>query len=186
MENKSAVQNQLFQSIIAEAKRVHEDALFCTAGHTHEARHWDTLQLWLGIPATVIAAVTGITSLASNSASVGILGLNINIITGIFSLLVATISGLATFLDPKGQAAKHYQAVNSYAALLNETRFFYEIDCIQNRDVEKLEANLRKLSERLNDLNNQTPLISTRAAALAEKSILSGNYEYRVDKQSVR
>jgi len=182
MDNQSEAPNPLIQALITEARRIHEDALFCCAGHSYEARYWDSLQLWLGIPATIAAAVAGITSLARQTPSIGVLGVDTNIIAGVLSLIVAALTGLTTFLDPKGLAVKHYAAVSAYTALVNDARFFYSIDSLQTGDLKKLEADLRKLSERLNDLNGKTPLISSRVTSLAEKSIRAGNYDYQVDK----
>lgn len=182
MRNKSDTPKRLFQALLTEARRIHEDALFCCAGHSQEARYWDALQLWLGIPATIAAAVAGVTTLINPANTAGGSGINTNIIAGVLSLMVAVLTGLNTFLDPKGQAVKHYAAVNAYTALLNDARFFYSIDCLEDGDLARLQADLRKLSGRLNELPGQTPLISKRAARLGQKSIQAGTYEYQVDK----
>ncbi len=171
-------------ALVKEAKRIHEDTLFCSAGHTREARFWNSMQFWLGIPSTMIAALAGVTSVAGPDSGVESLGLGANrfLVTGILSLVSAVLVGLMTFLDPKGQAAKHYEAMTLYDALLFKVRMFYEIRCRRGGDAQALTAELQELSEQLGRLHTQTPMISSRAAAGGERAIRAGKYTYAVDK----
>lgn len=102
----------LAQTIRNQAWRIWEDALYCSAGHFQESRWWQGINLWMGIPTTIIAAITGITSLADSGSSPLIPGRSSNLIVPVLSFTVAAISGLSTFLDPTGQASKHYQAAS--------------------------------------------------------------------------
>jgi len=52
--------------------------------------------------------------------------------------------------------------------------------------VEELETMLKRLNSRLNDLNKQTPIISTKSMSKAEKAIKSGRYKYEVDKVAAK
>lgn len=182
MSNDVARSDETVQAIIHEAKRISEDTIYCYAGHSQAARRWDEINLWLGIPTTVIAAVTGVTSLSSNSNSPAILGLSVSVLVGALAFFVAALSGLSTFLDPKNQASKHYLTAVAYLALHNDVRIFYQIDCLSGRPASELAEQVKKLSARLNDLDNQ-PLIIPRWAQLAgDKMIKSGAYDYKVDK----
>lgn len=183
--NNLPTQKEILATVINEAKRIHEDALFALAGHTHEARWWDGVQLWLGIPTTVIAAITGVASLSSspNNAAT-IFGVNANIVIGVLSFVVAAASGLSTFLDPKGKASKNYEAANAYASLLHEVRVFYQIDCLRSNNIDELETMLKQLGTKLKEINDRTPIISARAAGRAERSMRYGTYRYEVDKLS--
>lgn len=182
MSEPTAAPDQVMRALVTEAKRIHEDALFCCAGHTREARYWNAVQLWLGIPSAVLAALAGVTSLAGSESATDILGAERYLITGVLSLMAAALVGLMTFLDPKGQASKHYGAMTGYQALLSRVRIFYEIGCQHRRDVETLTAELQKLAEQLSEMHKQTPMISAGAAALAERAIRAGKYAYAVDR----
>ncbi len=169
------------QGITQEAKRIHEDSIFCYAGHSEEARRWSDGILWLGIPTAVIAALAGVISVSGQSSSSTLLGLNVNLLVGTVSFIVAAMSSLSTFLDPKGRASQHYQACQAYLRLANDARIFYEIDCLKSTNVGELEDRLRKLSARLNDLDGQTPIIPNGAAKVARKTVESGKFAYKVD-----
>jgi hypothetical protein len=173
----------LAQTIRNQAWRIWEDALYCSAGHFQESRWWQGINLWMGIPTTIIAAITGITSLADSGSSPLILGLSSNLIVPVLSFTVAAISGLSTFLDPTGQASKHYQAASQYQTLVNDIRLFCEVDCAKECGDEQLEEGLRKFNARLNELNSQPLIISKQAKQIAEKEIKSGKFNYRIDKE---
>jgi hypothetical protein len=175
--------DETVQAIIHEAKRISEDTIYCYAGHSQAARRWDEINLWLGIPTTIIAAITGVTSLSSNSSSPAILGLSANVLVGVLAFLVAAISGLSTFLDPKNQASKHYLAAVAYLALHNDVRIFYQIDCLSGQPTSELAEQIKKLSARLNDLDNQPLIIPRWAQNAGNKMIKSGAYNYKIDEE---
>ncbi len=172
------------RTICNEATRISEDALFCYAGHAQEARWWEGVHLWLGIPTTIIAAITGVTSLSDTSGSSLVFGFNSSVVVGILAFIVAAMSGVSTYLDPKGQASKHYHAANAYLALLNDIRIFRKIECARGSNDDKLEDSLRKFNAKLNELNSQTIIISTRAKQIGEKLIRAGKYNYQIDKDT--
>jgi len=174
----------VMSALVTEAKRIHEDALFCSVGHTREARSWNCRQFCLGIPSTVIAAFVGVASLAGSENWLDtLLGESRFPLTGILALASAALVGLMTFLDPKGQAAKHYHAMALYNALRYKVRLFHEVRCQACGDVPALTAELQKLSDHLGKLHHQTPVISARAGKGAEKAIRAGKYAYAVDQQ---
>jgi hypothetical protein len=183
MSSNHTQRGNMVQRLIDEAKRIYEDSFFCYAGHSEEARWWGQITLRLGIPATIIAAIAGVTSLSGQSSSALVLGLDMSVVVGALAFVVAAMSGLSTFLDPKGQVSKHYQACIAYLRLSSDVRMFYEIDCAKGANVNELEEKLKKLSARLKDLNDQTPMISERARRVAKKSVDSGRYIYQVDKE---
>lgn len=166
-----------------QALRIWEDALYCSAGHFQESRWWEGVNLWMGIPTTIIAAITGITSLSDSGNSSALSAASSSMIIPLLAFTVAALSGLSTFLDPKGQASKHYHAASEYQALVNDIQLFCQIDCEKGNNLEQLEDNLRKFNARLNKLNDQPIVISKRAKRIAEKEIKAGNYKYEIDKE---
>ena len=171
------------RTVSNEARRISEDALYCYAGHAQEARSWERLHLWMGIPTTILAAITGVTSFSDTGGSALLLGLNSSIVVGVLAFTVAALSGLSTYLDPKGQASKHYHAATAYMALLNDIRIFRQIDCARPKDGDDLAENLKKFNARLNELNSQPIIISIRAQRIGEKLIRAGRYAYQIDKE---
>jgi len=174
MVNTSNQQSDFIKHIINEAKRVEEDSLFCYAGHSEEARFWQRIDLWIGIPTVVFAAVAGLLSFTKQNS----------ILVGGLAFLVAAISSVSVFLDSKSQQMEHYKACIDYDDLKNRARWLYSIECAKNANGghhEHLENSLKQLCEKLNELNAHTPIISERARRLANKNIASGRYTYVVD-----
>ena len=127
MATQNSEQDPLLQAIEDEAKRLGEDALFCYAGHNQEARTWDRMHRMLGIPTTLLAAAAGVTSFSSSGS------LAASLVAGGLSFGVAAIAGLNTFLDPKGRAMENYRAANAYAAIRNEARYLYCVECKKDK-----------------------------------------------------
>jgi hypothetical protein len=180
MANTPSSPENFTQSISTQAWRIWEDALYCSAGHFQESRWWEGVHLWMGIPTTILAAITGITSLTDSSTTL-ILGINTSVVVPVLAFTVAAMSGLSTFLDPKGQATKHYQTASEYQALVNDIRLFCQIDCWKAGNEDKMEDSLRRFNARLNKLNTCPIIISKRATRIALKEIKEGKFNYQVD-----
>ena len=49
--------------IIDEAKRIEEDCLYSAKGHFEAASKWQKIHRYLGLPAVVLAALSGVSAL---------------------------------------------------------------------------------------------------------------------------
>ena len=165
--------------IIREAKRLEESSFVSFTAHHFAARRWRNLHLWLGIPTVVIATIVGFGAFlqyAKEYPLVAILG-------GLLSLVVAVLSGITTFLNPKDLQAAHLTAAHGYDALFNNSRIFWSIDCCQQDSDEVLISKLRKLVERKIDLNRTSPQIPRWAWKGAKKRIAADEATLEVDKR---
>ena len=182
--------NGLLNELVAEAHRLEEEALYNYAGHNEEARASERLHKYLGIPTTVVAAAAGVTSFSAAgvtslpAADVGaVVSFWTSIAAGGLSFGVAAMSGLTTFLDPKGRSAQHYEAANAYIALHNEIRYFHRIECKKAMPIEELDGALIRLRERLRKLDEETPIITAAAMNKATALIQAGYYIPTVDRR---
>src|SRR5262245_57429146 len=105
MSNAILPSDELIAAIAKEANRLAEEALYNQAGHDEEGRRWDRLHWMLGIPATVLAAAAGLTSVSTAGATQS--NMWVSLLAGILAFAVAAISGLTTFVDAKSQAVNH-------------------------------------------------------------------------------
>lgn len=160
--------------VIKEAKRIEEGTLYSSKGHFNASALWRRLQYWLGIPATILAAVAAASAFAQLDKG--------NTLAGWMSIIVAALSGLTTFLNPQERAANHFEAANQYDALHNKARIFWTIDCLGNDSDLMLTNRLKELSEEKNALNKQSPQIFKWAYALAKRGIAAGEGSYSVDR----
>jgi hypothetical protein len=175
MDNEPKPFAQFGEALVAEAKRIEEDASYSSKGHFETARIWDQWHFWIGIPTSVAAAVAGVLALSAYTVA-----------SAVLSLIVAAASAVFTFLNPKERAAAHLKAGNAYKGLHNDTRIFREVDCQQGRTPEFLSSRLALLNERRNTLNTESPQIPRRGFEAARRGIEAGEATYAVDATKKR
>lgn len=161
------------EAIIREAKRIEESCLYTSKGHLVASSFWNNFHLWIGVPTTIIALVAGILSFSKDYINVGIL-----------SIIVAILTSLSTFLNPKERANSHFAAGNNHDSLLTKARIFWTIECKRENSVEILESKLKDLSGQRERLNRDCPQIPKWAYKKAKKGIEDGEANYVVDKET--
>lgn len=157
-------------AIIAEAKRIEENCLYTSKSHFAVAHFWGKLNLWVGIPTSILSAITG-TLVFSNFS-------NLDIIAGILSIVVTISTGLTTFLDPKDKSYLHLAAGNNYDSLLTNARIFWTIDARTEPSIDKLRNKLEQLSQQRDGLNRNSPQPPRWAYNKAKRGINNGEVLY--------
>jgi len=160
----------LRSGIRTEAENVEEDSRLSARGHFEAAGSWEKRHLWIGIPATGLAAIAGVSAFAE-----------FEILSGIVALSVATLTALFTFLNPSGRASGHLSAGNAYKALQNDVRIFYQIECRQTIPIDEQCGCLKELNDRRNELNRKSPQIPRWAYKRAKMRIEAGEDDYATD-----
>lgn len=160
--------------VAKEAKRVEEDALYSAKSHFYASERWGNVHFWLGGSAAVIAAVAGVSALATFNCH--------GIVAGILSMGTAVLTAVLTFINPNERASAHQTAGNEYSVLKNDTRVFR---CIQLNGLDEQAATgeLKKLNDRRNKLNSESSKIPSWAFNMARKGIEEGQADYKVDGQ---
>lgn len=153
-----------------EAKRIEEDCLYSAKGHFEAASYWKRIHYWIGIPATVLAAITGLALVTDRPGSGAIL-----------AVIVAILSGLSTFLNPSEKATAHHSSGTSFNTLKNQVRVFREIDLRTQATSEDLSFRLKSISEARNHLNSVSLQIPRGAFVRARRGIESGEAQYQAD-----
>src|SRR5687768_6245646 len=113
-----------------EADRIEEDCTYTAKGHFESARVWVRWNLWLGIPAVVLAAAAGALKDTPD-------------IAGLLAFASAAVTAVLTFLKPSDHAATHQKTGTLYNSLKNRARFFREIDLVSGERPESLRKKLR-------------------------------------------
>lgn len=161
------------ERITEEAKRIGEDSLYSAKGHFYAGQHWVNIHLWIGVPATILAAIAGASALSQFDYH--------NVVTGVLSIMVAALTAVATFLNPNEKASMHQVAGNSYNSLRNRARIFREIEMGNIADDKLLVKELKDLNSERDKLNKESPQIPKWAYKKARRSIEEGEASYRVD-----
>lgn len=162
------------EGIVKEAKRIEENCLYTSRSHFVMAHLWTNFHLWIGVPTIILAAIAGAIAFAQFPGH--------NIIAGFLAIIIAILTGITTFLNPKERANIHLTAGNNYDSLLSRVRIFRTIDCWRENPEELLANRLRDFSEQRDRLNRDSPQPLKWAYKKAKKGIEEGEANYRVDK----
>lgn len=157
------------EKILKEVKRIEEDSTYSSKGHFYAAQFWSSLNFWMGIPTTIMAAVAGASALSQFPHH--------QVIAGALALLVSALSAVSTFINPNEKAARHYSSGNRYNSLRNRTRIFGEVGMERLGD-DKLFMQLEKLNTERDELNEKSPQIPKWAFDRAKKGIKDGETQY--------
>jgi len=163
------------KDIINEIKRIEEDSIYSAKGHFYASQYLNILNTTLGVTASVISAIAGTSAFSQFD--------NHNLLAGILSMVVASLTAIITFINPNQRASEHLKVGNEYNALKNDARIFYlvKIDSIENSEAIKL---LEKLNYRRNKLNQDSVQIPRWAFMKAKKGIEYGESTYSVDEDN--
>jgi len=164
--------SELTLKLVAEAKRIEEDAIYSSKGHYNAGNSWKGLHLWIGIPTAILSALASASAFGEENTAAGIL-----------SILVTSLIALATFLDPSGKQSAHRASAAAYGTLKNDARIFYEIDVFIEKDITKLVQSLKQLAKQRDKLNSTSFNIPRRAYELARTDIKEGTNTYKIDKE---
>ena len=162
------------ESIIKECLRIEEDTEHSFKSHYNASAKWSKINLWLGLPAAILAAAAGGTSAADGP----------QIIITIVAFLSTIFISCLTFLKPSERSDSHKAAGHSYHALRNKTLMFREIELNSITDDAGILKVIRALSERRDELNSTMPSIPRKAYEKAKKDIDTGRAKYMTDKES--
>jgi hypothetical protein len=162
--------------IVDEAKRIEEDSVYSAKGHFEAARKWRRVHRCLGLPAVVLAALSGVSALTQFEGH--------EIITAFMAILVTALTAVITFLNPNEKACSHQDAGNRYNALKNSVRIFREIDIENTGSIDDLTKELKKFSKVRNELNQNTLQIPRDAFERAKRGIERGEVDYKVDQNT--
>ena len=145
--------NTIKENMISELYRVEEDTNHSARGCLVTATLWGRCYLYLGIPATILAAISGAISAYNGEYS--------PIAATCLSILIAILAGLQTFLKPQDISKNYMDTGNSYLALRNRARIFRTItlEAATSVDDENLLSEFNQITELRNELNSSCPSI---------------------------
>ncbi|MGM4919534.1 SLATT domain-containing protein [Tardiphaga sp. 813_E8_N1_3] len=164
--------------IIVEAQRLEESTLHSLKGHHEACSGWSRRHLYLGLPIVIISAIVGAAAFSQAAKTEPWIG----VVAGLFSIAIAVLSGISTFLNPNEKQSAHLIAAHAFDKLNNDTRIFWSIEAWQEESEEVITSQLRELVERKNELNSKSPQIPKWAYKRAKKGIDEGQADFKVDK----
>jgi len=178
MEETTTLEKEVslaLDSIINEAKRIEENSLYSAKSHFVAAQDWEKIHLRMGVPTVILAGIAGTLAFARVPW--------LSTISGVLAVIVAILTGIITFLNPKERATSHHTAGNNYDSLLSRVRIFRTVDCRRENSDALITDELKKFSEERDRLNRDCPQPPRRAFEKAKKGIEAGEASYEVDEE---
>lgn len=162
-----------------EALRIHESAQYSAQSQFEQAKIWRGINLWLGAPAAVFAALGGSAILSSGDWTLwGIPG---SVIGGILALIAAALAAILTTVNASRRQTQSQSSGNAFLQLQTAARQFATID-ITKLSYEDARDALNNLTNSRDELNKTADVPSRWAYRVAQKNIGGdGGQDYAVD-----
>lgn len=156
--------------LIEEARKLAVDTLYSEKGHFAAAQRWRTAHLWLGIPASLLAAAAGAAFFE------GTLG---QWFPGLLAFGASALSAISTFLNCSSRATQHQLAGVQYGKLRRRIRQFVQVQAkLADADEVILAKSLTELTEEVGKTQSESPPIPPHAAKTAIAEIARGSANY--------
>jgi len=154
--------------VIDELKRLETMSLLAAERHYAGETRWYNLNEWLGIPATLVSAITAASAVAKFDQK--------EIVTVTTALLASALSALLTFLDPFKRASAHHLAGREFEALYHMAGRLSRLDADPIKGG-PIADKFSDLARKFDDLLKSSPAIPGYAYGRARRALASGNGE---------
>ena len=149
---KGALTPRLRSQIVSETKHIERDCRVAATSHFAAATFWTTVYYVLGIPATIVAGVAGLTALADHA-----------LVAAVLAIVATGLTATTTFLNAGEKAHSHGRKRFQYEELKNDVRVFREVTMKLIDDDDEMHRELMQLCKLRNRLNRDSPQVRQRA-----------------------
>ena len=157
-------------AISAELQKMEEDMLYTEKAHFVAAEELKRVHLCIGLIATVSAAAS-VTSIVASGPQV---------ISGTLALIAALASATLTFVKPDEKAAQHLVAARTLGAVRVKARQHREIDLHPQRpeDVTAWRRYVEQIGEAKSEVDGAAPSLSERRFRKGRAKIGAGHFSH--------
>ncbi|TQN42364.1 uncharacterized protein DUF4231 [Blastococcus colisei] len=158
------------EQVAAELRAMEEDIFWTEKAHFATATTYARLHLWLGIIATVAAAV----------AAASVIGDAAPAVSGSAAVVSAIASAIVTFLKPQDTEQKYRTAGRRLGALRVKVRQALDLDLhpSQPEQADTWRVLARTFAEEKATIDSDAPGTSNRAYRLAREKIEAGHFNH--------
>lgn len=163
------------EAISRQLSRIEEGVTWSAQGQLEAAKIWRLVNLCVGVPAAFLAAVAGVTALATTTGRTA---------AGIIALVAAGLAAVAATLDAPNRAESAESAGNRYLALQQDAAIAREVD-LATQDIAEAQKTLHELADRRQAVNEQAAAIPRIAYRRARRNIEhEGGQDYEADHEA--
>lgn len=172
----SAQETIFRQQLSDEAQRIAIDAEYTGRQHQMVGQEWRAKAKFLGLPVTLLAAITG-TGAGLSALLGGEAGL-----TAVLAFTGVVLGAIQGYFKPEDQAAKHSVKGAKCIAIRNDARRFRNLDLNSDKSLDALSERIQTLGRQYDDLRVAEPREIPKGVYEKVKSqIAAGNYTYEND-----
>ncbi|MBW4565831.1 MAG: SLATT domain-containing protein [Mojavia pulchra JT2-VF2] len=148
--------------VVQEIEWYADQALEMATCHRRASDAYGNIHMFFGLPAAVIASISGISAFTKNST-----------LAGITAFIVAGITGAMSFLNPAEKEKLHLEAGNVLDAWATKTYLLIKQGRASLIESAEVVSQWEKLMEERTQLLRQSPRIPTWAMSKAMKRFLA-------------
>lgn len=145
--------------------------MYSAQNQFEQAKQWRGVNLIFGLPASVLAAVSGATALASTAGRVW---------AGLLALGAAAFGAVLTTVNASHRTNQASSAANAYLEIQTAARQARLLD-LPVADIEDVRATLAEITARRDEQNKTAEPPNRWARRRAQKNITEGGQTYEVD-----
>ncbi|MFE1934516.1 SLATT domain-containing protein [Streptomyces sp. NPDC059474] len=158
-------------AIEAELRRLEESALYSGQMQFEMTKQWRGINLWLGLPASGFAAISGTVALVSATGRVA---------AGVIALVAAGFGAILTTVNASHRMNQAAASANAYLEIQTAARQTREVD-LPYLVIEDARQVLAEITTRRDEQNKAAEPPNRRAYRKARRNIDSGGQTYAVD-----
>ena len=159
-------------AIARQLSNIVEGVTWSAQGQMEAAKLWRTVNLWVGVPAALLAAVAGVTALASTTGRIA---------AGIIAVAAAGLGAVAATLNAPKRAELAESAGNKYLAIQQDATIARDVD-LPRQGVDEARQALHELAARRQEVNAGATAIPRLAYRRARRNIeREGGQTYQAD-----
>ncbi|WP_328351722.1 SLATT domain-containing protein [Streptomyces sp. NBC_00445] len=162
------------RAIEAELLRIEESAMYSAQCQFEETKRWRAVHLFLGVPATLLAAIAGTTALVESTGRT---------VAGILALISSGLGAVLTTVNASQRTTQAAASANAYLEIQTAARQHREIDLNHWTMHEAREA-LLALTARRDEQNTKAEVPSRRSYRKAKANLRTGTQRYAVDAET--
>jgi hypothetical protein len=157
-----------------ELRRLEESAMYGAQMQFEQTKHWRGVNLGLGLPASILAAVSGATALAVTTGRIA---------AGILALTSAAFGAILTTMNASHRTNQAASAANGYLSIQTNARQLRTID-LPDMTLKDARGILTELTAQLNEQNKSAEPPSGRVYRKAKANIEAGGQTYAADTET--